>query len=246
MRMLRYIGANITNEVGISETRILDPMNNNICTVNAAPMPALPPPAAAPRLSINAALDGVVTCSKPTVGGIMIKQELERLWNNNIIVNKVKDLKGSGVVSRRMLFDPKSDLFIDVHPAFQRNERSRYCKCMTLVAMAMGPDDWKILMCGGEPSSRESRNCFDRIVKNTMDLAFELEVRADLRKPNKRCRATASIHSLGERFGNICSAFLKKLSMSQLELDNMIAAKVNDVGPRQQTLRRSSSTQPLE
>jgi hypothetical protein len=52
--------------------------------------------------------------------------------------------------------------------------------------------------------------------------------------------------SLGDRFGNICSTFLKKLSMSQLELDNMIAAKVNDVGPRQQTLRRSSSTQPLE
>jgi hypothetical protein len=48
--------------------------------------------------------------------------------------------------------------------------------------MAMGPDDWKILMCGGEPSSREIRNCFDHIVKNTMDLAFELEVRADLRK----------------------------------------------------------------
>jgi hypothetical protein len=40
-------------------------------------------------------------------------------------------------------------------------------------------------MCGGEPSSRESRNCFDCIVKNTMDRAFELEVRADLRKPNK-------------------------------------------------------------
>ena len=41
-----------TNEVGTSETRILDPMNNNICTVNVALMAALPPPAAAPRLSI--------------------------------------------------------------------------------------------------------------------------------------------------------------------------------------------------
>jgi hypothetical protein len=34
----------------------------------------------------------------------------------------------------------------------------------------------RVRMCGGEPSSRESRNCFDRIAKNPMELAFELEI----------------------------------------------------------------------
>jgi hypothetical protein len=71
---------------------VADISATSLIPVNAAPMPALPQPAATPRLSINAALDGVFMCSKPTVGGIMVKQELERLWNNNSIVNKVKDL----------------------------------------------------------------------------------------------------------------------------------------------------------
>ncbi len=44
--------------------------------------------------NIVSSLDGVSVSSKSHVGGIMIKDELERLWNDNIIVKKVKDLKG--------------------------------------------------------------------------------------------------------------------------------------------------------
>jgi hypothetical protein len=73
----------------------------------------------------------------------------------------------------------------------------------------------------------------------------ELEVQAGLRKPNQGCNAKPGIHSMGTRFQRVCSRFLKDKTMSQLEIDNMIKRKIEDEGPRQQTLRRSSSTQPL-
>jgi hypothetical protein len=199
----------------------------------------------ASKRSIVSALDGVAVASKSHVGGIMIKDELERLWNDNIIVKKVKDLKEGAVVSKRMLFDPRSNLFVGSHPAFNSGEQARYCKCMTVVAMAIGRDDWRLMLNGGEHNSKAGRDICDRIQKNTMNLVVELEVQAGLRKPNQGCNAKPGIHSMGTRFQRVCSRFLKDKTMSQLEIDNMIKRKIEDEGPRQQTLRRSSSTQPL-
>jgi len=199
----------------------------------------------ASKRSIVSALDGVAVASKSHVGGIMIKDELERLWNDNIIVKKVKDLKEGAVVSKRMLFDPRSNLFVGCHPAFNSGEQARYCKCMTVVAMAIGRDDWRLMLNGGEHNSKAGRDICDRTQKNTMNLVVELEVQAGLRKPNQGCNAKPGIHSMGTRFQRVCSRFLKDKTMSQLEIDNMIKRKIEDEGPRQQTLRRSSSTQPL-
>jgi hypothetical protein len=58
---------------------------------------------------------------------------------------------------------------------------------MTVVAMVIGRDDWRLMLNGGERKSKASRNICDCIKKNTMNLVVELEVQAGSRKPNQSC-----------------------------------------------------------
>jgi len=82
-------------------------------------------------------LDGVEDTSPMTVGGMTVKMELERMWKEEVLAKKSKELKGEEVLSKEVFFKgPQTSAHM--HTAFkQSSEMTKYDAGMTIVVLAI-------------------------------------------------------------------------------------------------------------
>ena len=132
------------------------------------------------------------------VGGVTISKELERLWNENILIQKKKVAAHAHGADppKRILFDHGQHLFVGYHPSFAGNELRTYENRMTVVGMPMTKQQWDTML-GGQLDSNASRMLFASIEKESMEFCLQLEVETGIKKGGKTCAARPGLHSLG-------------------------------------------------
>lgn len=176
-------------------------------------------------------LDGVEDISTTKVGGITVSMELERMWKEEVLAKKSKELKGEEVLSKEVLFKrPHTNLHM--HTAFkQSSEMAKYDAGMTFVALAVSDDDWKKLC--GELESKEARNLFAKIEKETMLKAIEIE-----RQIGEKVKegSSSTVHSLGGRLNGI-KKYQKETNL-RFNMDNFVNDRLGGKASKQGTLLR--------
>ena len=194
-----------------------------------------PPPATAAAQWRGVLPGDTGTEQKVEVGGITVTCELERLMTNDLLKKKA-DLS-EGAVEKSILFNKKHDLFVGHNPVFTAaKDEARYRKGMTVVAMGIENGDWKLMLEGGDPTSRESRELFKRVEESAKDKALALERQTELRRPDQEFNGGSTIHSLGERFNKIRKAWKDKLSKSDEEIEAIIKRATSSGGNNQRFL----------
>uniref|UniRef100_A0A7S0TGB4 Uncharacterized protein n=1 Tax=Skeletonema marinoi TaxID=267567 RepID=A0A7S0TGB4_9STRA len=176
-------------------------------------------------------LDGVEDISTTKVGGITVSMELERMWKEEVLAKKSKELKGEEVLSKEVLFK-RSHTSLHMHTAFkQSSEMAKYDAGMTIVALAVSDDDWKKLC--GELESKEARNLFAKIEKETMLKAIEIE-----RHIGEKVKegSSSTVHSLGARLNGIKK--YQKETNRRFNMDTYVHDKLGEKASKQGTLLR--------
>ena len=195
--------------------------------------PASKKTTAANSTDVPTKLDGVLDITKKkSVAGIKVSDELERMWDEKVLVKMSKELEGERVLSKDVLFT-RSRTCVHGHPAFKENsELAKYDAGMIFVALALSDcdDDWKKL-CAGELDDLARRHLFAKIEKDTMFKACEIEMQL-VEKAKQGSKAT--VHSLGSRFKDMTKK--KKNSDRQFDINDYVRRKLGESdGKKQQT-----------
>ena len=192
------------------------------------PLVSSPPPAAA-AASVNDALDGVHQ-EWSGVSGITVQDELERIWKeyHRKRSSSEEEARDTPSLPSKNALYKTNYLLCGVHPAFvQFKEAARYCKGMTIVAIAMSKEEWASLLAG-TMESLERRQLFNLVETNAMSTAYELEVQCGKRTATSKLSSLLkpTLHSLGNRYQEICKRF-KNAGKSDLEIEQMVKSKVH-------------------
>ncbi len=177
---------------------------------DTAPPPSKKPKSNSSAASASSQLDGIQNAAKETkVGGISVAAELERMWDENVLVKKSKELEGEEVLSKEVLFS-RIHTQLHAHPIFKAaSAMANYDRGMSFVAMAISDEDWKKL-CAGELDDKARRELFNKIEKETMLTACETE-RTMLVSGKAKEKSQPTIHSLGTRLKD-CETDRKKIN----------------------------------
>jgi hypothetical protein len=153
------------------------------------------------------------------LGGISVADELERMWEKDVLLKKSKELEGGEVLSKEVLFK-RIHTQSHAHPTFKAaGHMAAYDKGMSVVAMAISTEDWKKL-CAGEINDKASKELFTKIEKETMSKVCEIERQLS----GKAKKGKASIRSLGLRL-NQCKVEKKK-SDKTFDMDKYVLQRV--------------------
>ena len=176
-------------------------------------------------------LDGVSE-SHDKVGGILVTDELERLWKLGVFVRLRSQFPEA--VPRKVLYDRNHAFATPMHPAFAVNsEAAKYNHGMSIVAMAMDVRVW-VMIIEGTLDDESHRKLFFQVQKDVMNKAFQLEIEAGLREASsKQSKSRATIHSLGSRFKKIHDQWKKDKGISDEEVDKLVNSKVDGGRPPQ-------------
>mmetsp|Transcript_7856 Transcript_7856/g.14288 ORF Transcript_7856/g.14288 Transcript_7856/m.14288 type:complete len:192 (+) Transcript_7856:907-1482(+) len=180
-------------------------------------------------------LDGVSE-SHDKVGGILVSDELERLWKLGVFVRLRSQFPEA--VPCKVLYDRNHAFATPMHPAFAVNsEAAKYNHGMSIVAMAMDARVWATII-EGTLDDESHRKLFFQVKKDVMNKAFQLEIEAGLREASsKQSKSRATIHGLGSRFKKIRDQWKKNKGISDEEVDKLVNSKVDG---RRRPQRQSS------
>jgi len=160
-----------------------------------------------------------------SVAGIKVSTELERMWDEKVLVKKSQELEGrEEVLSKEVLFT-RSHTGVHGHPTFKQNsDLAKYDAGMIFVALALSDsdDDWKKL-CAGELDDQAKRQLFAKIEKETMLKACEIEMQL-VGKAKEGSKAT--VHSLGSRFKDMVKK--KKKTDKEFDIDDYVRRKLGE------------------
>jgi len=175
-------------------------------------------------------LDGTEDTSPMKVGGITVKIELERMWKEEVLAKKSKELKGEKALSKEILVK-RPHTSAHMHTAFkQSSELAKYDAGMTSVALAISDNDWKEL-CVGKLESKKARHLFAKIEKETMLKAIEMEKQLGTKVKED---SKSTVHSLGGRL-NLINNYQNKTSKT-FDMDKYVHDKLGAKGPKQGTV----------
>ena len=168
-------------------------------------------------------LDGVGEVTPKSLGGILVADELERLWKEGICKKK-KEASCSGVVSKSALHYRNHDLFVGLNPAFNRLSQGKaYSDAMKLVAMAISDGDWQAML-DGMLDGPGSRKLFLSIQNDAMLRVLELEIETGIKTAGSTSNAKPSLHSLACRMRKVWRTF-ENGGMSELDIQNKVATE---------------------
>lgn len=176
-------------------------------------------------------LDGVSE-SHDKVGGVLVADELERLWKLGAFA-RLQSQCPEEEVPRKVLYDRNHVFATPMHPAFVVNsEAAKYNHGMSIVAMAMDARAWATII-EGTMDEESHRKLFFQVQKDVMNKAFQLEIEAGLREASAKPKSHAAAHSLGGRFKKIRDKWKKDKGISDEEVDKLVSSKVDGGCPPQ-------------
>ena len=153
------------------------------------------------------------------LGKITVVDELERMWKEDVLLKKSKELDGEEVLSKEVLFR-RAHTQLHANPTFKAaGQMAAYEKGMSFVAMAISDEDWKKL-CAGELDDKTSTELFTKIEKETLLKACEIEGEMI---GKAKARSGASIRSLGCRLDK-CRVYKQK-SDKTFDMDEYVLQK---------------------
>ena len=173
-----------------------------------------------------------------------MKDELERLFNNNILKSKndaTAEADGMDKLPKRALFDRTNDFFIGYHPNFAEGEQLKnYEGAMTLVAMSFDDSQWDRLIGLDQVLDDQSMRTLAKSVEDsTLLRATELEVEVGLRQKVMKTKHQPTLHSFALRFNKICKRW-KDSGKNDGDIKILIDQKTGDrtTGTVQPSLNR--------
>mmetsp|Transcript_542 Transcript_542/g.1134 ORF Transcript_542/g.1134 Transcript_542/m.1134 type:complete len:387 (+) Transcript_542:71-1231(+) len=182
-----------------------------------------------------------------TVGGVTVRSALALLWDEELCPDrKEARLRGEDVttnVSKRALFDTTHRWFV-YHPDFvAAYEYKKYRCAMTLVAMAMDDEQWRLLLhshmgAGGDTNdsandnriARGKEELFDAIQKRVMELIWEWEVEMKVKNEDKFRNYKPTLHSLGKRFLRIRKDWMTATGKEESAFNEVVKERMNEGG----------------
>ena len=188
--------------------------------------------------------------SQEKVGGVTVKNELNRLLTENIVKSLKDTAPSSDSLSRAILYGGKGgEPPIGINPLF-RQEMARYRNAMKLIAMSLTKEQW-LAMQRGEFEGNAMRNFCAEVERQTMDKAFDLEVTYNKRKPNKigskKSRKEPTLHSLSTRWTQLQKAMKGEgFRMTEDDILELVSSHCNERGRAQRSMRNyfGASSQP--
>ncbi len=164
--------------------------------------------------------------SSNDIGGIELKDELERLWNDAILEKKAQ-MVPDGPLPKQALYDRHHSAFVGFHPNFGEN-KAKYEHAMTMVAMSISNHNWN-MMLEHDLDDEDSRKLCAKIQEDVMNYALQLEYQVGLKVPGTKQKGSPpkpTLSSVSLRFVSIRKKWKANLG-SDLAVKNLIQEKVD-------------------
>ena len=223
------------------------PVATTAAAVAAAlpPLPSSQPPTINPPKPGNAlALLSGVLPTKPSIQGITVQVELERLYNSGIIKRKATGAVAAGGLKKTALFD--DTLGFNSHFTLT-SQGARYVKSMQMVAIAIEDKQWEVLCAGElEVGSESMRQLVADISKQTMSTLDVLEMQHGDRE-KASTRATPSLRAIADRFKKVWDTVKAAGNKSDVDMKVWFNEKLG-ISAGQQTMTSfmaSNNTAPV-